>query len=156
MTPPVHQGHRAAGRSSNITRQPIRPERVRRIEGGFAFVPHRFLRDGFYASLTPDEAALYLLLVFAGDRNGVSFYHYDSLCALLQIDPERYVDARDELIELDLLAFDGTRFQVLSLPNQPVLRTRSPRDDHDASKRHEIRRQIRAALQRPSHDDDLG
>jgi hypothetical protein len=55
-------------------RAPVRPDRVRRIDGGFAFVPNRFLHDGFLASLGRDELALYLFLVLAGDRNGVSFY----------------------------------------------------------------------------------
>jgi hypothetical protein len=88
-----------------IRRAPILPERIRRTgTRGFAYVPHPFLRDGFYASLTPDELALYLLLVLVGDRNGLSFYHFDSLCSLLQMTLERYLSARDGLIDKDLLA----------------------------------------------------
>ena len=103
-----------------INRPPLVPERVRSIGGqGFAFVPNRFLLDGFFAALDPDELRLYFLLVLAGDRNGVSFYHYDSLCSLLQIRVERYLRARNDLIEKDLSAFDGTRFQVLELPAKP-------------------------------------
>jgi len=104
-------------RKTRIGRRPIRPDRVRSIAGnGFAFVPNRFLHDGFFAALNVDELVLYFALVLAGDRNGLSFYHYDSLCSLLGMTVERYVAARNMLIELDLLAFDGTRFQVLSLP----------------------------------------
>lgn len=41
-----------------ISRDPLCADRVRSIAGqGFAFVPHGFLRDGFFASLTPDEPA---------------------------------------------------------------------------------------------------
>ena len=71
---------------TTIQRTPIVPQRVRSIGGqSFAFLPHRFLREGFFASLAPDQQRLYLLLVLAADRNGLSFYHYDSICSLLEI-----------------------------------------------------------------------
>ena len=141
-----------------VRREPIRPERVRRIgPDGFAFIPNRFLRDGFFAALRPAERELYFLLVVAGDRNGLSFYHYDSICSLLQMDLETYLHARNALIERDLIAYDGTRFQVLSLPEQPALRNapelRTPEDfaEHDAAT-------IRALLRRsfPRGDSEPG
>ena len=108
-------------------RAPIVPERVRSIGGqSFAFVPHRFLRDGFFASLSAEQLQLYVLLVLAADRRGVSFYHYDSICSLLEIPLERYLQARNALITKDLIAFDGTRFQVLSLPQRPHLEPAPP------------------------------
>lgn len=116
MTPPRKSS------PSPSRRPPIIAERVRSIDGGFAFVPHRFLHDGFLASLNHDERSLYFLLVLAGDRNGVSFYRYDSICSTLECTLEAYIEARNGLIEKDLLAFDGTRFQVLSLPARPVWR----------------------------------
>ena len=131
-----------------VRRHPIRPDRVRRIgPDGFACVPNRFLRDGFFAALRPAERELYFLLVLAGDRHGVSFYHYDSLCSLLQMELETYLQARNALIERDLIAFDGTRFQVLSLPEPPATpptrELRTPEDfaAHDAAT-------IRATLRR--------
>lgn len=36
---------------------------------------------------------LYVLLVLAADRHGVSFYHYDSLCSLLELPLESYLRA---------------------------------------------------------------
>jgi hypothetical protein len=99
------------------------PERVRRIDGqSFCFIPHRFLREGFFAALSADELLLYLVLALAADRNGVSFYHQDSLCSLLEVPMHRYLGARNALIDADLLAFDGRRFQLLSLPPTPVRR----------------------------------
>ena len=79
-----------------------------------------FLADGYFASLIPHELLLYFLLVRAGDRNGVSFYSYDKICTLLQMTLDRYIMARDNLIDKDLIAFDGTLFQVLDLPSKPV------------------------------------
>jgi len=131
-----------------VTRAPIRPARVRRIgPDGFAFVPNRFLRDGFFAALHPAERELYFLLVLAADRQGLSFYHYDSLCSLLQMELQTYLYARNALIERDLIAYDGTRFQVLSLPEQsgpnttPELRTPEDFAEHDQAT-------IRALLRR--------
>lgn len=86
----------------------------------FAFVPHRFLREGFFASLTAEELRLYFFLCLAADRRGLSFYHYDTICSILEIPLETYVEARNTLIARDLIAFDGSRFQVLSLPAKPV------------------------------------
>lgn len=96
------------------------PQRVRRIEGGFSFIPHRFLTDGFLASLNQKELLLYLFLVLASDRHGLSFYAYDAICSLLQLCVDDYIEARDGLIRKDLIAFDGTLFQVLELPEHPI------------------------------------
>jgi hypothetical protein len=109
-----------------VNRTPILAARVRRIEGSFAFLPHRFLRGGFFASLTKNELALYVFLVLAADRDGLSFYHYDRICSILEIDPDAYIEARDGLLAKDLIAFDGMRFQVLSLPEQACYPAREP------------------------------
>jgi len=95
-------------------------ERIRQIDGGFSFIPHRFLTGGFLSSLNPHELLLYFLLVLSGDRNGLSFYSYDKICTLLQISLDQYIQARDGLMQKDLIAFDGTIYQVLSLPKQSV------------------------------------
>lgn len=103
-----------------IRKKILNPDRIRRIDGGFSFIPHRFLCDGFLASLTQEELLLYLFLILASDRNGLSFYSYDAICTLLQFTLDQYITARDGLIKKDLLAFDGTIFQVLELPSKPL------------------------------------
>lgn len=106
-----------------MARGPIVPDRVRCIRHqSFAFVPHRFLRDGFFCSLSPDELRLYLFLVLAADRDGISFYAFDRICSALEMCLDDFLDARNGLLDKDLVAFDGTRFQVLSLPPTPVRR----------------------------------
>jgi hypothetical protein len=113
------------GKTTKLGRAPIIEERVRSIGGqGFSFIPNRFLQDGFVGSLEPEELLLYFFLVLASDRSGMSFFHYDSICSLLGISVQGYIEARNGLIDKDLIAFDGTRFQVLSLPQQPVLNRR--------------------------------
>jgi hypothetical protein len=103
-----------------IKKRILEPDRVRRIQGGFSFIPHRFLTDGFLVSLDQTEILLYLFLVLVSDRNGLSFYSYDAICNLLQITVDDYVEARDGLINKDLVAFDGILFQVLDLPEKPI------------------------------------
>jgi hypothetical protein len=102
-----------------IQKRVLNAERVRRIAGGFSFIPHRFLTAGFLASLKQKELLLYLFLVLVSDRLGLSFYSYDTICSLLQLTLDQYIEARGGLIEKDLIAFDGTVFQVLALPSKP-------------------------------------
>jgi len=92
------------------------PGRVRKITGTFGFIEHRFLKEGFFYSLSHYELLLYLFLVLVADRHGLSFYSYDKTCTLLRITVDEFILARDGLIEKDLIAFDGRIFQVLSLP----------------------------------------
>jgi hypothetical protein len=103
-----------------IDKQPLCPERQRQITGSFAFIEHRFLRDGFWSSLNQHECLLYVFLVLVADRNGLSYYGYDKICTLLRCTLEDYLVARNGLIAKDLVAFDGHLFQVLSLPDKPV------------------------------------
>lgn len=99
-----------------IKKRILNHKRIRRIDGSFAFIPHCFLTDGFLSALSPSQQQLYFFLVLAADRSGLSFYNYDSICNLLQMSLDQYIEARDDLIEKDLIAFDGTIFQVLELP----------------------------------------
>jgi hypothetical protein len=92
------------------------PDRVRKITGTFGFIEHRFLKEGFFYTLSHYEILLYLFLVLVADRHGLSFYSYDKMCTLLRISVDEFILARDGLIEKDLIAFDGRTFQVLSLP----------------------------------------
>lgn len=112
-------------------RNPLVTHRVRQINGSFAFIEHRFLRHGFWASLGHHELLLYFFLVMVADRQGLSFYSYDKICSLLAISVDEYIMARDSLINKDLLAFDGTFFQVLSLPAEPVRLSRLLRGKED-------------------------
>jgi len=130
-----------------IHKKPLIPQRVRAIRGSFAYIEHRFLRDGFLASLSHHELLLYFLLVLVSDRNGLSFYSYDKICSLLEMDLDDYLEARNRLIKKDLIAFDGRLFQVLSLPDRlgdlpaPLLKTQTDMEKHDPATIHHICRQ---------------
>jgi len=106
-----------------IEKRILVPEKIRQIRGSFAFIEHKFLQAGFWASLSRDELLLYFFLVLAADRNGISFYGYDKICTMLALNIDGYIAARNNLISKDMLAFDGTFFQVLALPDKPVRTT---------------------------------
>ena len=95
------------------------PDRIRKINGSFAFIEHRFLRDGFFESLTPNELLLYLFLTLVANKDGISWYPYDKICGILKWILDEYLDARNGLICKNLIAFNGHVFQVLDLPDQP-------------------------------------
>jgi hypothetical protein len=126
-----------------IKKKILNPNRIRCIERGFSFIPHRFLTDGFLSSLDQKELLLYFFLVLASDRQGLSFYSYNAICSLLQLTVDDYIRARDALIEKDLIASDGTLFQVLDLPAKPPALLRREGSPHQ----HEVRRLIRHALE---------
>jgi hypothetical protein len=46
-----------------INKKIIEPNRVRHINGGFSFIPHRFMTDGFLSFLEQKEILLYFFLV---------------------------------------------------------------------------------------------
>ena len=127
-----------------IKKKILVPNRIRRIKGGFSFIPHRFLTDGFLAVLDQKEILLYLFLILVSDRNGLSFYSYDAICALLQITVDEYIKARDALIKRDLISFDGTLFQVLDLPGKPAKKEVKP--SSQSHRRSEMRDLIQQSI----------
>jgi len=127
-----------------IEKTPLIAQRLRKINGSFAFIEHRFLRDGFFASLNHHELLLYVFLIIVGDRRGMSFYSYDKICTLLRVSVDEYIAARNSLIEKDLIAFDGRFFQVLSLPEKvpkpscPPIKSQEEMEKHDPATIHQL------------------
>ena len=128
-----------------INKKIIEPNRVRHIDGGFSFIPHRFMTGGFLSSLEQKEILLYFLLVLASDRYGLSFYSCDAICSQLQFTLDECHDATDGLIEKDLIAFDGKIYQVLDLPPEPV--KGSPKKPSPKSGRKEYRHKVKKIIQ---------
>jgi len=127
-----------------IHKKPLIPQRLRTIQGSFATIEHRFLRDGFWSTLSHHELLLYIFLVLVSDRYGLSFYAYDKICSLLQMSLDDYLEARNQLIQKDLIAFDGRIFQVLSLPDRlkdmpsSILKTQTDMERNDPATIHHI------------------
>jgi hypothetical protein len=72
-----------------IKKKVLDPNRVRCIERGFSFIPHRFLTEGFLAALNQKELLLYFFLVLVSDRYGLSFYSYAGMSSVCTPEPVR-------------------------------------------------------------------
>jgi hypothetical protein len=115
----------------------LHSERLRKIEGSFSWIDHRFITGGFLRDLSTLEILLYLFLVAVSDRNGLSFYHDDRMASLLKIDLPALGQAREGLVLRSLLAYEAPLYQVLSLPPQPVI---LPSREERSQKEEEIAR----------------
>jgi hypothetical protein len=99
------------------------PQKIRNIKGSFAWIDHRLIRNGFIRVMTHTDMALYLFLVLAADKNGVSFYRKEKICETLSLDYSQFDIAKDRLIDMRLIAFGGYSivspngyYQVLPVP----------------------------------------
>lgn len=100
-------------------RDPLRPDRLRALERPFGWLPCRLLTDGFLSHLSPHSTQLYLMLALAADRKGLSFWGDPRIQRSLGFTQATLHQARQELIEKDLLAYNGHHYQLLSLPKSP-------------------------------------
>jgi hypothetical protein len=99
------------------------PDRVHRIQGSFAWLDHRLLREGHVERMTLQDLAVYVFLVLAADRTGTSFYRKDVVCRKLGIDWGEFEESKARFLERGLIAFrpfapndvDGF-YQVLPVP----------------------------------------
>jgi len=105
-----------------------RSDAVRVINGSFAWIDHRLIRDGHLERMTLEEIALYLFLALVADRNGVSFYRKDVISNKLGIDWPQFETAKRRLLEKGLIAFEPYRagqvdgfYQVLPIPDSQEL-----------------------------------
>ena len=76
--------------------------------------------------MTHQDQALYLFLVLAADRHGVSFYRKEKICDALGLDFSEFEIARDRLIDFGLIAFEpysamtpNGYYQVLPVDGRP-------------------------------------
>ena len=117
-----------------VSKSLINPEKKRVLTPPFAWIDRRFLFNGFLAELSPQENLLYFFLVLVAARDGLSYYSYDKICQLLTLDVDDYIQARDGLIEKDLIAFDGRQFQLQVLPvrHKSLQTKRISREQKDA------------------------
>ena len=98
-----------------MKKSPIpQPGKIRKIQGSFAWIDHRLLRDGYVSIMTHEDQVLYLFLTLAADRNGVSFYRKETICKTLALSFQEFDIARDRLLDMKLMAYQP--YSILS-PN---------------------------------------
>ncbi|MFH1615927.1 MAG: hypothetical protein ABIG61_12695 [Planctomycetota bacterium] len=83
------------------------PKNTRNIKGSFAWLDHRLMRNGFMETMTHLDMALYLFLVLAADKNGVSFYRKEKICEVVSLDYNQFEIAKDHLVDMNLIAFES-------------------------------------------------
>lgn len=96
-------------------RQPILPQRRRRIPPQFSWIDHRLVRDGHLHGRSAPALALYLFLVAVADADGLSWYSEAALCRHLSWGGPQLHSARAELQQVGLIAYRAPLYQVLDL-----------------------------------------
>ncbi len=94
----------------------LRPDRLRQVPAQFSWLDQRLVRENILRHGQPSAWALYLVLVIVADAQGLSYYSDTSLSRLLRLDPLQLVQARQQLIAGDLVAYEKPLYQVLALP----------------------------------------
>jgi hypothetical protein len=97
----------------------LRPERLRRTPEQFSWIDQRLARDRYIERCDTQALALYLLLVTVSDTQGLSYYGDTTICRLLSMEPGRLEEARRDLIDVGLIAYEQPLYQVLALDPSP-------------------------------------
>jgi hypothetical protein len=106
-----------------IVKRILIADRVRHPpKDGFSWIDRRFLRE-FAVRLSGDAVFLYLFLTAVSDKHGLSYYSETTLALRLRTSEEAIIEAREELITYDLVAYQAPLTQVLSLPRTPLERS---------------------------------
>lgn len=99
-----------------IKKEPIEPDRIRKINGPFGWIPREFITNGYIRGFTKEELLLYFFLSVIGDSKGLSFYGDKSICEFLKIDPDALKRVRQGLEEKSYIRYQKPLYQVLPLP----------------------------------------
>lgn len=119
-------------------REPIVPQRRRRVPPQFSWVDHRLIRDGHIEGRSASALALYLFLVTVADADGLSWYSDAALCRSLSCDPAQLHRDRTELEQAALIAYRQPLYQVLDLSPAVVPPAPMPRHGGEAASVGEI------------------
>jgi hypothetical protein len=105
-----------------IKKKILNPDRIRRIHGGFSFIPHRFLSRWIFGHRCSKRkyfsTCFWCSPPIAMDSLFTATTRFAPCCKWILTSTS---SARNGLIDKDLIAFDGTVFQVLELPATPVV-----------------------------------
>jgi hypothetical protein len=101
------------------------PDRIRQIPANFGWIDRGFRDQRFLGTMTLKELAVYVFLVLAANKHGVSFYRSEQIAALFdyQLQPLEVIQCRNALFDKGLISFQPFSghsregfYQVLPLP----------------------------------------
>jgi len=110
-------------------KQLLRPERLRQVPEQFSWIDQALVQRHLIDRCDARAAALYLFLVTVADAQGLSYYGSATITQRLHLSTEELGAARQQLIELDLLAYQAPLYQVLAIAGTtaaPRTTSRSP------------------------------
>jgi len=83
------------------------PNCIRQIPANFAWVDRRLRDKQFLGTLTLQELAVYLFLILAADKRGVSFYGSEKIAAFFeyQMQPVDVIQSRNALFDKGMISF---------------------------------------------------
>lgn len=93
----------------------IATNRVRRVPRHFSWVDHQLVRGNYLMKASAPAWALYLVLVTVGDEEGLSYYADRTLARLLSLHEESVAEARRQLLQAGVIAYEAPLYQVLGL-----------------------------------------
>jgi hypothetical protein len=91
------------------------PQRLRLVPAQFSWIDHALVQRHLIDRCDALAAKLYLFLVTVADARGLSYYGQGTLLARLRCSHSDLAAARQQLVELDLVAYRAPLYQVLSL-----------------------------------------
>lgn len=97
------------------------PKRLRQIPPQFSWIDHRLVREGYFQRCSCEALALYLFLLTVADAQGLSYYSQPSLMKHLNLGTLRFMQARTELLQAQLIAYHHPLYQVLALAEPSVV-----------------------------------
>ena len=91
------------------------PQRLRQVPEQFSWIDQALVQRHLIDRCDARAAALYLFLVTVADAQGLSYYGSASLMQRLHLSTEQLGAARQQLIDLELLAYQAPLYQVLAI-----------------------------------------
>lgn len=98
-----------------VIKRLLRPQRLRQVPEQFSWIDQALVQRHLIDRLDARAAALYLFLVTVADAQGLSYYGSASLMQRLHQSSEELGAARQQLIDLELVAFEAPLYQVLAI-----------------------------------------
>lgn len=93
----------------------IHPQRQRQVPRQFSWVDQRLVRDHLLERCSAAAWGLYLLLIVAGDSQGLSYYSDASIQRRLSLSAGELAQARSQLQQQGFIAYEAPLYQVLDL-----------------------------------------
>ena len=108
----------------------IDPHRIRRLPKQFSWIDQGLVSNHHISHCDPPALALYLFLVIVADHQGLSYYANTTIANRLRFDDRALIEARQQLIQQQLIAYQPPLYQVLALPDRAI----APQDSADANR----------------------